>query len=301
MIKKTITMSRSILITGATGHFGKATIEALLKKGIAPAEISALVRDESKAADLNAQGIQLKTGDYSNYDSLVATFTGVDKLLLVSGTDIEHRQEQQANAVNAAAAAGVKHIVYTSFVRKNETESSPIWAIGKSHIATDNLIKRSGIPYTLMLNTLYADVLPMFLGEKVLETGVFYPAGEGKAAYTTRQDMAEAAAAILTGSGHENKTYMITNTETYSLDDVAAALSKLTGREVMNNNPPASAYVDALTHAGVPAPYIGMFSGFAEAIRQGEFDTTGSDLENLIGRKPTSLHNYLASVYSTNN
>ena len=289
-----------ILVTGATGHFGKATIDFLLEKGVSAGTIAAFVRDESKATALKEKGIILRKGDYDDYASLVTAFRGVDKLLLVSGSDIANRAKQQENAVNAAREAGVKHIVYTSFVRKNETETSPIAFVGKSHIATDKLIKASGIPYTLMLNGLYADVLPMFFGDKVLETGIFLPAGEGKAAYTTRQDMAEAAAVILTSADHKNKEYVITAPVNYSLHEAAALLTEVTGKKVSYSKPSATIYTETLTKAGVPGEYIGMFAGFSEAISQGEFETTGGDLEKLLGRKPASLKKYFESVYPSN-
>ena len=287
-----------ILVTGATGHFGKATIDFLLNKGISASNISALVRDVAKAADLKAKGITIREGDYSDYASLIAAFKGVDKVLLVSGNDIQNRLRQQENAVNAARESGVQHIVYTSFVRKNETETSPIAFVGKSHIETDKLIKASGIPYTIMLNGLYADMLPMFFGEKVLDTGIFLPAGEGKAAYATRNDMAEAAATILTESGHENKEYVMTNTDNYSLHDAASIISDLTGKNVVYNSPTPELYTKKLSDAGVPMEYIGIFAGFSEAIRQGEFETSSSDLEKLLGRKPTTLKEFFSTVYN---
>jgi NAD(P)H dehydrogenase (quinone) len=289
-----------ILITGATGHFGKATIDHLLAKGVPANNIAALVRDENKAVDLKAKGVIIRKADYSDYASLLSAFKGVDKLLLISGNDIHNRLKQQENAVRAAGESGVKHIVYTSFVRKNETGTSPIDFVGKSHSATEKFIIASGIPYTIMLNNIYADMLPIFFGEKVLETGIFVPAGDGKAAYATRHDMAEAAANILVGKGHENKQYKIANTATYSLHDASAILSEVTGKTIGYAKPSATVYTEALTKAGVPAEYVGMFAAFSEAIRQGEFEAPSSDLEKLLGRKPTTLKEYFKSVYSPN-
>lgn len=154
-----------ILVTGATGHFGGATIEYLLKKDVAPEEISVLVRNASKATTLKEKGISVKIGDYNDYPSLLDAMKGVDKLLLVSGTDIANRLDQHKRAIDAAKEAGVKQVIYTSFARKNETASNPLGPVGASHIATDRYLKASGLPYTIMLNGLYADVLPMFLGE----------------------------------------------------------------------------------------------------------------------------------------
>ena len=286
-----------ILITGATGHFGKATIDSLLKKGVPANTIAALVRDEAKAADLKAKGIIIRKGDYNDYASLVKAFTGVDKLLLVSGNELAQRGEQQVSAVKAATEAGVKHILYTSFLRKDESAQSPIAFVSLSHLSTEAAIKASGIPYTILQNSLYADVLPMFMGEKVLQTGIFFPAAEGRTSFATRADMAEATANILTSEGHANKEYAIANTVNYSLQDAAAYLSELSGKEITFFSPSQEVYAETLTKAGVPAEYIGLFAGFSAAIAQGEFDATTADLEKLLGRKPTTLKDYFKATY----
>lgn len=290
----------NILITGATGHFGKATIEFLLKKGVAAGNISALARTAEKAQDLTAKGINVKIGDYTDYASLTEAFKGIEKLFLISSSDLYSRTEQHRNAINAANEAGVKYIIYTSFVRKNETATSPIAFLAQAHIETEAIIKASGIPYTILLNSLYSDVLPGFLGEKVLETGVFLPAGNGKAAFTARIDMAEAAANILLSAGHENKEYIIANTENNNLNELATFLGELSGKQVGYLNPTKENYLDTVTKAGLPAEYAGMFASFSEAIEQGEFETANTDLENLLGRKPTSLKSFLSSVYTNN-
>ncbi|PHN05416.1 SDR family oxidoreductase [Flavilitoribacter nigricans] len=286
-----------ILVTGATGNFGSAAIDHLLDKGVAPETISALVRDTAKAESLKEKGIHIKVGNYDDPASLVAAMEGMEKLLLVSGSDVGNRLDQHKRAIDAAKAAGVKHVVYTSFTRKNETDSNPLGILGASHIETDRYLQASGLNYTIMLNSLYADVLPMFLGEQVLENGVFYPAGDGQVAFVTRDDMAEAAAAVLTTAGHENKAYKIVHTENYTFQDVADYLSEITGKTVPYLKPDIEVYREALTNAGVPAEYIGMFVAFGEAIQQGEFASNGSDLESLLGRKPTDLKTYLQTVY----
>jgi NAD(P)H dehydrogenase (quinone) len=286
-----------ILVTGATGHFGKATIDHLLNKGVAASNIAALVRDEHKAQDLKAKGVHVKIGDYNQYDSLVAAFKGVDKLLLVSSNDLEQRTQQQLDAVKAAKEAGVKHIYYTSFERKNETATSPIAAVALSHVDTEKAIKESGLTYTIFKNNLYMEVFLFFFGDKVLEQGIYFPAGNTKAAYALRDDMAEAMANVLVSQGHENKSYSINHTDNVSLHDVAATLSELAGKPIAYNSPSPQEYVTTLTQANVPTPYIHMFSGFAEAIKQGEFETTKTDLEHLLGRKPTTLKEFLRKAY----
>ncbi|MEI6577213.1 MAG: SDR family oxidoreductase [Bacteroidota bacterium] len=287
-----------ILVTGATGHFGGATIDFLLKK-MPAGEIAALVRDENKATELKAKGVDVRVGNYDDTASLIQAFQGVDKLLLVSGSDIMNRQKQHVAAIDAAKQAGVKHIVYTSFSRKNETETSPIGIVATAHIETDKYIKKSGIPYTLMLNGLYADVLPMFFGEKVMETGVFLPAGDGKVSYMTRREMAEAAANILSSEGHANKTYVISNTENYSLFEAADILSEIAGKKVTYLNPSAERFIEAMTNMGVPQDGIMAMSSFSEAIRVGEFETSHTDIIQLLGRAPLSLKEYLGTVYLT--
>jgi NAD(P)H dehydrogenase (quinone) len=286
-----------ILVTGASGHFGSAAIQALLNKGVNGNHIKALVRSAEKGEALHAKGVQLAIGDYNDYNSLLAAMQGVDKVLFVSSSDLAKRTEQQLAVVQAAKEAGVKHIVYTGFERKNETETSPMAFVAKSHIDTESAIKASGLNFTILRNALYADTIPMFLGEKVLEQGVFFPTGNGKAAFATREDMAEGAAVVLTTEGHENKEYKFSNSENYTFDEVAGYLSEIAGKTIPNVNPTAEVYHSALKGAGVPDLYIGMFAGFAEAIKQNEFYAEQTDLEKLLGRKPVSLKKYLTSVY----
>lgn len=288
-----------ILITGATGKYGKSTIDFLLKKGVSSTNIVALVRDEEKAADLKNKDIEIRIGDYNNYEQLVNTFKGIDKLLLISGSDIVNRDQQHQNVVKAANEARVKHIVYTSFERKNETETSPITFVAASHIATENWIKSSGMHYTILRNNLYMDLLPWFFGEKVMETGVFLPAGDTKAAFALRDDMAEATANVLITEGHENKVYNFSNTENVSVGEMAASLSEIAGKEVTYTSPSTEVYIETLTNANVPADYVGMFAGFATAINQGEFTVENSDLENILGRKPTTTKQFLSMVYAS--
>lgn len=287
-----------ILVTGATGQFGKLAIDFLLKKGVSASGISALVRDESKAQDLAAKGITLKKGDYDDFDSLLSAFAGVSKLLFVSGNDLAKRSEQHENVVKAAVKAGVRHIVYTSVQRVNETATSPIAFVSKSHLETEQLLKESGIGFTILKNSLYADFIPMFIGEKVLETGIFFPAGNSKGAFALRSDMAEATAEVLSGTGHLNKEYLFSNTEGVSFEEIAAMISGISGKTVGYTSPDIETFKSVLSGAGVPDPIIGMSVGFGEAVRQNEFSETSEDLKKLLGRNPVSVNDFLVSVYS---
>ena len=195
------------------GQFGGNAIDHLLKKGIEPSEISALVRDAANSQALQEKGIEIRVGDYANYDSLVRAFNGVDKLLLVSSNDrqaIENRTAHHMNVIKAAKEAGVKHIVYTSFVRKPNFEDSAIAAFQNSHVESEAFLMNSGIDYTILQNGIYLEMIPVFLGEKVAEKGIIvFPAQNGKASYVLREELAEAAAHILATEGHQNKLYQV--------------------------------------------------------------------------------------------
>lgn len=285
-----------ILVTGATGGLGKAVVDNLLKTA-SPSDISVLVRDSAKAADLQAHGVNLQQGDYNDYASLVAAFAGIDKLFLVSGNDIPNRVPQHTNAINAAKEAGVQHVVYTSFQRKTEDGSSAAAFVAEAHLATEKLLKEAGLTYTILKNALYLDVLPLFMGP-VLETGTIYlPAGEGKVPYASRADMGAAGAAVLVGTGHENQSYDIANDTSHSFHDIAQVLSDLSGKTIQYVSPDAEAFGTALTAAGVPAEAIQMTAGFCVAIEQGEFDFPSSTLEKLLGRKPESAAEFLKATY----
>lgn len=290
-----------ILITGARGNFGKAAISHLLKAGIAPSLITGLVRDTENIDELTSIGIEVKIGDYDNYYSLVKAFKGIDKLLFVSGAEGEDRLKQHENVIKAAIETGIKHIIYTSVQRTNETINSPLYLISHSHIETEKLIKSSGIPFTILRNNLYLDVLPTLLGKDVLNKGVFFPAGNGKIAFALRSEMAEAAVNILINDNHENKEYFISNSENITFQEITDILSNLTGKNLTYLDPSKEEYIQVLSNAGVTPAYIEMFAGFAEAINDGEFENTNNDLEILLGRKPTTIKAFLAESFSPSN
>lgn len=289
---------KRILITGATGHFGRDAIDHLLKQNFPAENISALVRDASKAGDLEEKGVDVRIGNYDDYDSLVKAFEGVDKLLFVSGSDVEKRVQQHQKVVKAAVEAGVKRIHYTSFERRNETEDSPIAAVAKAHMQTEQQLKESPVSYTIFRNNIYIDMIPLFAGERVREDGIFLPAGDTGVAFALRRDMAEAAANVLTGDDHKNTEYYFSNVENVSFPEIAEMLSEITGQEIRYTDPEPQVFIDTLKKAGVPGPVVHMSAGFAEGMKQGEFKTDRSDLAKLLGRKPTSVKEYLQSVYS---
>jgi len=286
-----------ILVTGANGHLGRAIIHSLLKKGIRADTIIGLVREETKAQDLKAKGIELRVGDYDWYTTLVKAFAGVEKLILVSGRDLSARVEQHDNVVTAAREVGVKHILYTSLFDGNKFERSPFDFVSSSVKATDATIKNSGVAYTLFKNNLYAELLPVMLGQDVLIGGIYLPAGEGKAAYVTRPDIAEAIANVATQEGHLNKEYNISNTENVSLAEVAALLSKVEGTEIKYTSSSTKDFIITMEKKGLPPQVVKIFAAISEAIESGEFQSATTDLEILLGRKPTTMNQFLKQTF----
>jgi NAD(P)H dehydrogenase (quinone) len=287
-----------ILVTGATGNLGKATIKSLVNKGILATDITALVRDETKAAALKATGIQVKLGDYQDVDSLKQAFRGVDKLLLISSSaDIVHRFAQHKNAIDAAKEVGVRHLVYTGFAMKDLTQSS-MTADVHYHADTAAYLKQAAIPYTVLNNTLYADFIPFLIGKNVLAEGVSIPAGAGKTPFLPLAEMAEALAVVLTTPGHEQKEYVLAAETAFSFAEIAAMLSASTGKTIAYHQPEASRYIAQLIQAGLTEEDAAYIARYATAIAQGEFDTGKSDVKHLLGRSPVGLADFLSSVYS---
>jgi NAD(P)H dehydrogenase (quinone) len=285
-----------ILVTGATGHLGKATIDSLLEKGIAASDIAVFVRDEQKAADLKEKGMQLRRGDYTNAESLKTALKGIDKLLLISSSDMGDRMTQHKNVINAAVENGIKHIIYTGIDIKS-FETTAISHVAQIHQDTANYIKGTGIAYTILNNTLYADLVPAFAGEHAVDSGIFFPAGNGKTPFVPRTEMAVAAAVVLSTPGHENKEYVIAAEKAYSFAEIAQMISEITGKEVKYLAPDTDTYIAALVKAGVPKESAAFFAGFGTAIGNHEFETHHSDLRALLGREPIGLKEFLKGVY----
>lgn len=286
-----------ILVTGVTGLLGRIVLDKLLSK-VPASNVKVLVRDEAKATPFRELGVEVAIGSYDDKASLVTAFKGVDKLYFVSGSDTSARAQQHENVVAAAVEAKVGHVVYTSFQRKNETSTSPIYFVASSHLLTENLLKSSGLKYTILKHGIYTEMIPMFIGDRVLETGViFQPAGEGKTAFILRSDLADAGVEVLTGQGHENRSYELTGPAAVSYAEIAAKISAVTGKNVSYVSPTREVFTAELTKAGVPAEYIGLFAGFSEATKEGEFASISTDLEKLIGRKGGSVEAFLEQEY----
>jgi NAD(P)H dehydrogenase (quinone) len=290
----------NILVTGATGPLGGAVAASLLNKAGA-ANLSVLTRSEEKAVELKAKGVKILIGDYDNYASLVAAFKGVDKLYFVSGNDIVNRMPQHQNVVNAAKETGVKHVYYTSTQRKNETATLPIFFLAHSHFQTEKMLQASRLKYTILQHTLYADMIPLYAGDQLLNTGTLaFPAGEGKITFALRTDLAEAGANLLLDESaeYENKNITLTGAAGVTFGEIAAAISEITGKHIAYVSPDKAVYIDGLKNAGVPPIYIDVLSGFGAAMEQGEFNQVDPTLETILGRKPVAVIDLLKSVYT---
>ena len=289
------------LITGSTGHLGSATIAYLLNK-VSVNKIAALARNKEKSETLKEKGIDVRIGNYDDYDSLVKAFQGIDKLLLISSSEIGSRAAQHVNAINAAKEAGVKYIVYTSFIRQKDDPNSALWFIAKDHVETEEHLANCGIPYTLFKNGFYMDMITDFIGENVLETQtVFLPAKEGKVNFALRKEIAEALANVLTSEGHENKVYNIGGEVTVSFGEIADFLSEISGKKINYVSPDTETYKQELAKHNVPEMYINMFAAFAIAFSENAMDVPSNDLTDLLRRKSKDVETFLTGIFTTNN
>jgi len=275
-------------ITGATGQLGRLVVEKLKQK-IAAESMVALVRNPEKAADL---GIEARVFDYSKPENLASALLGIDKLLLISGNEIGQRLPQHKAVIEAAKQADVKQFVYTSILH---ADSSPL-SLAIEHLGTEVAIKESGLTYTILRNGWYTE---NYTGSAsgAINAGAFIGnAGDGKIASAARVDYAEAAAVVLAGEGHENKTYELAGDEAYTLTELAAEISRQTGKNIPYNNLTETQYADMLKSFGLPEGLAEMLADSdTGASKGGLFDDT-KQLSALIGRPTTPLAKVLAEV-----
>lgn len=284
-----------IAVTGATGHLGRLVIENLLERDVASSEIVAVVRNPEKAADLAAQGVKVREADYTEPDTLEAAFAGVDRLLLISSSEVGQRFAHHRNAVEAAKKAGVGFLAYTSITR---ADTSPM-SLASEHRATEELIRASGIPFTLLRNGWYTENYTGTLAQ-ALEHGVTLgSAGEGRVSAAPRADYAEAAAAVLTSEGHEGKIYELGGDEAFTMRDYAAAVSKQSGKEIVYRDLTEAEYAQALTGFGLPDAYAATLADADARLAEGHLYVDSGDLRRLIGRPTTPLADAIAAALQT--
>jgi NAD(P)H dehydrogenase (quinone) len=283
----------TIAVTGATGKLGHATLRLLLAHDVPAETIRPIVRDLAKAHDLVDSKFDVAYGNYTDAALLEAAFSGVDKLLFISTSALdEERMLQHRNVVNAAKGAGVKHIVYTSVVRPRADSH---FAASPGHFHTEMLIRESGIPYTFFRNNLYLDIVPLVFGGALATGTLTHSGGDGRIGFVARDDIAEGLARVLTSEGHLNREYPITVTrECYGLSEIAQELGNATGKSVVYDPVSPDEFRRSLEQAGLPPPVVAMSAALGDAVRAGEFDLSLPVFEQLLGRPPISLLDFLA-------
>ncbi|HEY8531579.1 MAG TPA: SDR family oxidoreductase [Limnochorda sp.] len=280
-----------ILVTGATGQLGSLVLENLLQS-VPPEHLAVSVRDPRKAEPLRRRGVDVRQGDFDRPETLEEAFAGAQRMLLISTVgDEETRTRQHLAAVAAAQRAGVQFIAYTSLAKADQ---SPL-SLARTHRATEEAIRQSGIPYCFLRNNWY---LENELGTmEAVRGGAPWvtAAGSGRVGWAPRREYAEAAAAVLTGEGHENTIYELSG-QPITYDDLAAAVAHVLDREVPVHHVDEGTFAHTLKEAGVPEAMIPALVEIQQAIRQGALDVESDDFQKLLGRPPTPVPEALRAM-----
>ncbi|MFK3706090.1 NAD(P)H dehydrogenase (quinone) [Raoultella sp. BIGb0138] len=273
-----------IAITGATGQLGHLVLQHLLET-VPASQIVAIVRNPAKAEALSQQGAIVRQADYTDEAAFTAALQGVDKLLLISSSEVGQRAAQHRNVINAAKAAGVKFIAYTSLLH---ADKSPL-GLHVEHVETERMLADSGIPYALLRNGWYTENY-LASAPPALEHGVFIgAAGDGKIASATRADYAQAAARVVAEEGHAGKVYELAGDEAWTLSELAAELSKQSGKNVVYQNLSEADFAAALKDVGLPAGLADMLADSDIGASKGGLFDDSRTLSALIGRPTTPL------------
>ena len=276
----------TIAVTGASGHFGSIVVRLLKGKGV---DVVALARTPEKAASL---GVPVRAADYDRPETLAPALAGIDTLMLVSGSELGARVRQHQNLIDAAKAAGARWIVYTSLLR---ADSSPI-ALAPEHLGTERALAASGIPHTLLRNGWYLENYTAAIPGALASGVLLGAAGDARISAAPRADYAAAAAAVLTGEGHQGKVYELAGDEAFTLADLAAEISRQSGREIPYRNLPEADYAATLAGFGFPEPVAQAFAAYDTAAAAGALFDDGRRLSRLIGRPTGSLEAAVAAA-----
>jgi NAD(P)H dehydrogenase (quinone) len=271
-----------ILVTGASGKLGHLVIQELLKS-VPARNVVAGARNLEKVEDLRALGVDVRRVDYEDPRTLDAALSGIDKLLLISSSEVGKRAAQHQAVVTAAKQAGVRLLAYTSILNADSTKM----ALAAEHKATEEAIRASGLPFVFLRHGWYAENYTEQLAG-MLERGVLLgSAGDGRVAPATRADFAAADAAVLTTPGHEGKVYELAGDTGATLAELAAEVSRVAGKPVVYQDLPADQYVGVLTGVGVPAAFAEVLADCDLGLLRGELNDSTGDLRRLIGRPTT--------------
>ena len=281
-----------IVVTGASGQLGRLVIDALLRTQPADSLVAA-VRTPAKAADLAARGVQVREADYSRPETLGPAFAGADKLLLISSSEIGQRAKQHQAVIDAAKATGVQLIAYTSLLH---ADVSPL-GLAVEHRQTEAALAASGLPHVLLRNGWYSENYAMGLPGALARGTLYGAAGEGRIASASRQDYAEAAAAVLSAAAPQaGKVHELAGDASYTLAELAVETARQAGKPLAYQDLPEAAYRDALLQAGLPAPAAALLADSdAGAAKGGLFDD-GHALSRLIGHASTPMAQTVAAT-----
>ncbi|MFH0412560.1 SDR family oxidoreductase [Corynebacterium sp. L4756] len=274
-----------IAVTGATGHLGGLVIDSLEAKGVAASDIVAIVRNEGKAQALAARGITIAVAPFEDEAALIQALEGVDRLVFVSASEVGKRVAQHTNIINAAKAAGVKLIAYTSLLNLDSSELF----LAPEHVETEKLLAESGIDTVLLRNGWYWENYASALESGKSMGKFFSAAGAAKVSGAARKDFAEAAAAVVTTDGHAGKTYELAGAPALTYPEIAAQVGEALGTEVEYVNLSVEDYEKSLLEAGLPAEFAAGLAGADPVIEKGALYSESTDLQDLIGRPSTNV------------
>jgi NAD(P)H dehydrogenase (quinone) len=280
-----------IVVTAATGKLGAHVVSSLLEK-VPAAEVAVAVRNPDKAKSYAARGVEVRQADYAKPDTLRSAFRKGERMLLVSSSAMGQRAAQHVQVVDAAKAAGVGLLAYTSILHGDQSRLK----LAAEHVATEAMIRASGLPFVLLRNGWYLENYAEHL-EPALATGALYgSARDGRIAAAARADYAAAAARVLTESGHANQTYELAGDEPFTMSQLAAEIAKQSGKPVAYHDLPFEEYRAALVRAGLPADYADALADSDVGIARGELDDRSGTLRRLIGRPTTTLAGAIAAA-----
>jgi NAD(P)H dehydrogenase (quinone) len=290
MVSQIRSLHVSVIVTGASGQLGRLVIDQLLAT-VPASEVTAVVRDPAKASDLAARGVTLAVADYNSPESFDGLLQAGDRVLLISGNEFHRDRTAQHKAVlGVAAKAGVALFAYTSII------GSQTGLVTDDHRATEDAIRASGIPYSLLRNGLYHEMATMNIPAALERGALVRAAGDGRLASASRADYAAAAAAVLAGDGHEDTVYELSGDTAWSFAEFAAEVSKQSGRHVPYHAVTGEEYAVMLSGAGLPDPLPHVMAGIDASIAAGEFATVTGDLSRLAGRPTTPVADAIAAA-----
>ncbi|MYM82013.1 NmrA family NAD(P)-binding protein [Duganella sp. FT50W] len=273
-----------IIVTAASGQLGRLVIAELLKR-VPSEQIVAAVRDPGKAADLADQGVLVRHADYNDPASLDQAFEGASKVLLISSNDLGNRVPQHRNVIDAAARAGVSLLAYTSVLHADTSALG----LAAEHRATEDAVRAAGVPYSLLRNGWYVENYTGALGGAIAHGALAGSAGEGRIAAAARADYAQAAAVVLTSAAPVEKIYELAGDVGFTLAELAAEVSRQTGKDIPYHNLPPQDYLGMLLQVGLPAPLAELVADADAQAAKGALSDDSKVLSKLIGRPTISL------------